>query len=424
MISILYVDDEPTLLKLGKLFLEKSNNFMVDTATSAAEAINKLESRNYDGIISDYLMPDMDGIAFLRYVRTHYEYLPFILFTGRGREEVVMDALNNGADFYLQKGGAPTAQFVELAHKITVAVEKKRMECLLEESQQRMRDIVNFLPDATFAIDCQGKVIIWNRSMEEMTGIKREDILGTANYSYAIPFYGGRRPILIDLLLREDKETEKTYPLIVKKDDKLIAEKFVPMLNEGNGAYISFIAAPLYNKKCRVAGAIESIRDVTEIKRMENALRDTEELYRTIFENTGTAIVLIEENTVISLSNKEFEHLSGYTKQEIEGKKRWTEFVVKEDVDRMITQHHLRREKQEEALNKYEFRFVTKSGDIRSIFLTVDTIPGTKRSVASLRDVTERKRAEDELVRKNMELQAAYEQLAAIEKGLQQNAKR
>ena len=285
-----------------------------------------------------------------------------------------------------------------------------------------MSDIVNFLPDATFAIDCQGKVIIWNRSMEEMTGIKREDILGTANYSYAIPFYGGRRPILIDLLLKEDKEIEKTYPLIVKKDDTLIAEKCIPMLNAGKGAYISFTAAPLYDKKGHIAGAIESIRDITELKRMENTLRDTEELYRTIFENTGTAIVLIEENTVISLTNEEFEHLSGYSRQEIEGKKYWTEFVVKEDLDRMVAQHHLRRERQEAALNQYQFRFVTRSGDIRTIFLTVDMIPGTKRSVASLMDITERKRAEDELVRKNLELRVAYEQLAAIEEELRQNA--
>jgi CheY-like chemotaxis protein len=101
MTLILYVDDEPALLELGKRYLERSRNFTVDTAVSAAEAITKLQSRSYDGIISDYQMPEMDGIAFLKYVRAHYECLPFILFTGRGREEVVIDAVNNGADFYI-----------------------------------------------------------------------------------------------------------------------------------------------------------------------------------------------------------------------------------------------------------------------------------------------------------------------------------
>jgi PAS domain S-box-containing protein len=421
MFAILYVDDEPFLLELGKLFLERSRNLTVDTAVSAAEAITKLQSQHYDGIISDYQMPDMDGIAFLKYVRARYEYLPFILFTGRGREEVVIDAINNGADFYIQKGGDPTSQFAEVEHKITMAIDKQQVECQLEESRKRLDNLINFLPDATFAIDLERKVIIWNRSMEEMTGVKNEDILGTADYSYAIPFYGERRPVLIDLVLREDKETEKKYPRIVKQDDKLISENFIPMLKGGNGAFISFTAAPLYDSKGHVAGAIESVRDITELRQMESALRNTEDQYRTLFENTGTATVLIEENTVISLANEEFERFSGYPKEEIEGKKSWTEFVMKDDLDRMLAQHRLRRERQETALKHYEFRFVTKSGNVRNIFLSIDMIPGTKKSVASLMDITERKRAEEAMEQKNTELHAAYEQLTATEEELRQN---
>ena len=409
MTLILYVDDEPALLELGKRYLERSRNFTVDTAVSAAEAITKLQSRSYDGIISDYQMPEMDGIAFLKYVRAHYEYLPFILFTGRGREEVVIDALNNGADFYVQKGGDPTSQFAELEHKVTVAVVKTRTECQLEESQQRMEDMVNFLPDAIFAIDCQGTVIIWNRSMEELTGIKRQDILGKGNYEYAIPFYGERSPVLIDLVLKEDKETEKKYPRIVKRDDTLISENFIPVLKEGEGAYVSFTAAPLYDRKGHAAGAIESIRDITELRWMESELRNSEEQYRTLFDNTGTATVLIEENTVICLANREFERLSGYPKEEIEGKMRWTEFVVKDDLERMLAQHRLRRERKEAALKHYEFRVVTKSGEIRTIFLSIDMIPGTKRSVASLMDITERKRAEEALTKSQIQLAEAMD---------------
>ncbi len=127
------------------------------------------------------------------------------------------------------------------------------------------------------------------------------------------------------------------------------------------------------------------------------ALGESEELYRTVFENTGTASVLIEENTTISLSNAEFEKLSQYSKQEIEGKKSWTEFVVKEDLDRMQAQHLLRREKQETALKQYEFRFIPRDGNIRNILLTIDVIPGTKRSIASLLDITEQKIMEEAL---------------------------
>jgi PAS domain S-box-containing protein len=138
-------------------------------------------------------------------------------------------------------------------------------------------------------------------------------------------------------------------------------------------------------------------RDITERKKAEEALRDSEKRHRTIFENTGTATVQIEENTIISLANAEFEHLSGFSRREIEGKKSWTEFVVKEDLELMLDQHQMRMEGQERPLKNYEFRFISKSGDLRNIFLTIDMITGTKKSVASLLDITERKIAETAL---------------------------
>jgi two-component system cell cycle sensor histidine kinase/response regulator CckA len=136
---------------------------------------------------------------------------------------------------------------------------------------------------------------------------------------------------------------------------------------------------------------------ISEIQQTEKVLLESEKAYQTIFENTGTAIVLIEENTVISLANKEFEQLSGYSKQEIEGKKRWLDFVIKEDLKWMRIQLQLRQKELKAALNYYEFRFIDRSQKIHNIYLTIDIIPGTKRSIASLLDITERKRAEEML---------------------------
>lgn len=126
MISVLYVDDEPMLLDVGKLYLERSGQFRVDTLASAPAALDVLKTRSYDALVSDYQMPEMDGIAFLKIVRTNWPTLPFIIFTGRGREEVVVEALNYGADHYLQKGGEPESQFAELEHIITRSVERKQ----------------------------------------------------------------------------------------------------------------------------------------------------------------------------------------------------------------------------------------------------------------------------------------------------------
>ena len=101
MISVIYVDDEPSLLDIGKLFLERGGQFSVDTAESAKIALSLIARKKYDAIISDYQMPEMDGIVFLKQVRNSGSKVPFIIFTGRGREEIVIQALNEGADFYL-----------------------------------------------------------------------------------------------------------------------------------------------------------------------------------------------------------------------------------------------------------------------------------------------------------------------------------
>ncbi|MFH0968689.1 MAG: response regulator [Methanobacteriota archaeon] len=126
MIQALYVDDEPLLLDIGKRFLEKSDKICVDTIESAFEALAKLRTTKYDVIISDYEMPVMDGITFLKIVRAEYPLLPFIIFTGKGREEVVIEALNSGADHYIQKGGNLKPLFAELMHNIERAVERNR----------------------------------------------------------------------------------------------------------------------------------------------------------------------------------------------------------------------------------------------------------------------------------------------------------
>jgi len=101
----LYVDDEPDILDLGKLFLEREGEFSVTITSSARDGLETLSGTAFDAVISDYQMPDMDGLEFLKEVRSRYGNLPFILFTGRGREEVVIEAINLGVDFTSRKAG-------------------------------------------------------------------------------------------------------------------------------------------------------------------------------------------------------------------------------------------------------------------------------------------------------------------------------
>ena len=123
-------------------------------------------------------------------------------------------------------------------------------------------------------------------------------------------------------------------------------------------------------------------------------IRESESRYRTVFESTGTAMLTIEENTTIGFANKEFFKLTGYSQEDINKGRSWTEFIYKDDLEKMIQQHRLRREKPEEAAKQYEFRLITKSGEIRNILLTIDMLPGTKKSVASLIDITDQKATE------------------------------
>ena len=170
-------------------------------------------------------------------------------------------------------------ELAEFRQRVTeleaVDTERVRAGAALRDAEQRLLDTINFLPDATFAIDPEGNVIAWNRAIEEMTGIKGEEIEGKGNYEYAIPFYGIRRPVLADLALKPDKEIEEKYPSIRRENDVLLVES-IHLRVRGQDVVLWAKASPIFNSRGEVIGAIESIRDITEHKRSEEALRRSE----------------------------------------------------------------------------------------------------------------------------------------------------
>lgn len=269
MISVLFIDDEPALLEITRLFLERSGEIKVETCRSAMEALELLKSRAFDAIVSDYEMPVMDGIVLLKILRAEGDITPFIIFTGKGREHVVVEALNNRADFYLSKGQDPKAQFAELDRMIRQAINRRAAEESIRLADRRMVDIINHLPDPTYAIDREGKVISWNRAIEELTGVPAEEMIGKGNYEYAIPFFGTRRPALIDLINHPEAEIRAlSYQNIRSEGHSLIAENTSGMRG-GKPAVFWSRATLITDRKGAVIGAIESIRDITEIRKVE-----------------------------------------------------------------------------------------------------------------------------------------------------------
>jgi PAS domain S-box-containing protein len=149
--------------------------------------------------------------------------------------------------------------------------ERKRAEEAIKNSEQRLSQIINFLPDPTFVVNNEGTVLTWNQAMENLSDIKADDMVGKGNFEYALPFYGERRPILIDLVKNWDAEFEKKYLSVKKDGKKLLSESYHPSLG-GKELYLSATAALIYDAAGGVAGAIESLRDITESKHMEAEL--------------------------------------------------------------------------------------------------------------------------------------------------------
>ncbi len=151
--------------------------------------------------------------------------------------------------------------------------ERIQAEAAMRDSERRMAEIINFLPDATFVINKQGVVIAWNRAIENMTRVKAVDILGKGNYEYSLPFYGERRPILIDLVLNPDHDFEECYEELKRhEDNSLVGVCFTTKIN-GEVRYLLGSAAILYDSEGKVYGAIESIRDITDRKMVEEDLK-------------------------------------------------------------------------------------------------------------------------------------------------------
>ncbi len=268
----------------------------------------------------------------------------------------------------------------DLAGVVHVAVnisDRKRAEKALAESENRYRAIFENTGTATMIIEDNTIVSLANSEMERLSGYSKEEIEGKISWT--------------EFVVKEDLERMLEQHKLRRTDPNAALNNYEFRATNKNGDVKDILlrvdAIPGTKK------SVASMLDITERKLAEKALQESENKYRAIFEITGTAMVIDEDNTIISLANSEFGRLTGYSREEIEGKKSWTEFVVKEDIERMLEQHKLRRTDPDAALRSYEFRIKDRNGNTRDILLNSDIIPGTKKSVASMLDITEQKRA-------------------------------
>lgn len=191
--------------------------------------------------------------------------------------------------------------------------EIKNAEEALRQSQRMMEDLINFLPDATFAVDRNGKLIAWNRAMEVMTGLSMHDLNSSDPEEYTKIFYGETRPVLLDLIFEDNEGVRAMFDFVIGKGDTYISESYAPNLYQGRGAHIWAIAAPFYDSSGSIVGAVECIRDITDRKKAEELLRRHSETIEQLLDG----VVMTGLDGTIHYANPSWANMHGYTADEI-----------------------------------------------------------------------------------------------------------
>ena len=580
VISVLYIDSDPVLLDSGRRFFEREMAIRVEIAYTTAEALERLKSSPFDAIISDHVMPDIDSIHLQKIVRENFPRLPVIIFSGKDREEIFIEALGHGAEDYIKKGRDPKSQFGELSHKVKRAIEfreseqkiarlnrvdailrrinesvvhihdqmhlmqevckimvkeagfvlawagfedpdthrinrvtasgivddffvkvressdditngqgptvtairkgkysicndiqsyptmemweedalrkgyrsaaafplstgkttrgaitlysyeknffidseirllngisedisfvlktmekeenQRRVREELETSEHRLLEIINFLPDATFAIDTQGAIIVWNKAMEKLTQISAEKVLGLGNYEYSFHIFGTRMPGLLDLVFATDAELQTYhYSAIQRSQNCIRAQKQVPRL-KGKTTTFELTASLLFDKNGQLSGAIQSMYDVRE-------LHQKDEKFHRLFDTTDHGIIILESDTKkIIDANSFIVTLTGYPLDYLLGRNLGEIGFSNE----AIPAEQFFTELEKTGYMQYkDIPFVTRSGKTINVeFISkVSSLNDHQIIQCLIYDISDRKRAESAriLARKNLDM--------------------
>jgi|GEM_PF-750506 PAS domain S-box-containing protein len=258
---------------------------------------------------------------------------------------------------------------------------QQQAEQALRESEERYRLLVETMNDGLGMQDENGLLRFANQRVCEMLGYAKEELLDRPVRTFMDP---ANQQVLAAQIERRRRGERQTYELTWTRKD-------------GTPVITSISPVPIFDAGGKYQGSFAVITDITAQRQAEKALEESEEKYRAIFENTGTATAIAEEDHAISLANAEFVKLSGYSREELEGKINWTEFFRDDDLAKMQEYHRLRRVDSRQAPRNYEARFIDRQGAAKDVLMTVSMIPGTLKSVASILDITARKEAEREL---------------------------
>ncbi|HNX16937.1 MAG TPA: PAS domain S-box protein [Methanoregula sp.] len=372
MISVLCVDNDPALLEALKKFMERGGEFRVDTVFSAREAIGRLKNERYDALVAEYLMPDMDGIELLKYIRPRCNRMPFILFTGNGGEDVAIEALNTGADFYLRKGSEPRTGFAELETKIRSAVARRQSEQALRHSEFAYRMLVENLADIIYTVNDE-EIVTYASPRISRFGYDSKDVVGK-DFSM--------------LLCAEDippvaHNFAEIKQGIISSFDFRITDK------SGLSRWVRASGQPLIDHgKC--VGVQGLLTEITEDKRIDEALKGREVLHGQLLDTAPDGMLILDSKTWTFVEfNEEACRQLGYSREEFAG-------LTLRDLEVADAPEKLR-EKIPEILKKgqltFETRHQAKDDSIHDIIVTARAVDGDKQKkiAAIFHDATREK---------------------------------
>jgi PAS domain S-box-containing protein len=290
-IRVLHVDDDPKFGELVTRYLEKLNEkITVRTETAPQKGLEHIDTEPIDCIVSDYQMPEMDGLDFLNAVREEYPNLPFILFTGKGSEEIASEAIQTGVTDYLQKDGSE--QYELLANRIQQAVSQRRSERRAKIAQHRLIRLYEQV-DGFYTLDEDWTITYWNREMVKRTGLPPEEVIGEEFWDV---FPEARETRVYDhfqtaMEMQEELETEIDY--------------------EPHGYWAELRIYPVDS------GLFIYSRDITDDKEREQQLQYRNELLEsfasTVSHDLRNPLSVAEGNVQLAQETGDFEHLEAVT---------------------------------------------------------------------------------------------------------------
>ena len=371
-IRVLHVDDDQAFLKVAKQCLEMQGEIDVDTVSSVNEASEKLKKTDYDVIVCDYQMPGKDGLEFLKELRANGNNIPFIVFTGKGREEIAIRALNLGADQYIDKHGDPETVYCEMAHSIRATLRSKRAEDAKRRTDERYRILLESISDSVYVLDREWRHVIVNEAGSRFTHIPVDKLLGNK----LTDLFPGVEKTSFFAAFRRVMETRKP---------ETASDKYV--FEDGREGWYEVDVYPVPE------GILCISSDITEGKKAEMLLRAN----ALILENIADSVIVTDLEGRITSWNEGASKIFGFSAEEMLGENIAKVFKSKERGQVASAQLEQVRKG---VLFSTECEGVRKDGESVWLMMTTKLLKNSQGENVGMigvgKDITERKKAEKE----------------------------